>query len=109
MVLQLHEGGRAHDAAGHDAAGEAHIGEIALFGIVARCDFRGGGVHRVQGGRIWIDAQFAEFRKGFPAAAFLFVEVVGICHVKSDFSFYRCKVKKNLFYIGESRFFLAKF
>ena len=83
VVLQFHEGSRAHDAAGHDAAGDADVGEVALLGLEARRDLRRGGVDGVERGRIWIDAQFAEFREGFPASALLFVEVDGICHVKN--------------------------
>ena len=74
-VLQLHEGGRAHDAAGHDASGDADVGEIALLGLVPFRDLDGRRIHGIQGCRIWIDAQFAESRKGFPPSAFLLVEV----------------------------------
>ena len=39
-----------------------------------------GGVDGVEGGRIWIDAQFAEFREGFPASELLFVVFGNRCH-----------------------------
>ena len=83
VVLQLHEGSRAHDAAGHDAAGDADVGEVALLGLEARRDLRGGGVDGVQGGGVGIDAQFADLREGLPPAEFLFVAFDGSCHIGS--------------------------
>ena len=94
-VLQLHEGGGAHDAAGHDASGDADVAEVAFFGAVSFRDFDGGGIDGIQGCRIGVDAQFAQFREGFPASPFLFVEVDCNSHGFQKSFFMVAKVRKT--------------
>ena len=73
LVLKFDEGSRAHNPAGHNSSGNAYIRKIALLGVVTLLDGSCSGIHRIQRCRIRLDAQFAEFAQGIPAALFLFV------------------------------------
>ena len=80
MVLQLHEGGGAHDAPGHDAAGDADILEVALFGVEARGDLRRRRIDRVERCRIGVDTEFPEPGEGFPPSELLLIALIHVCH-----------------------------
>ncbi len=79
VVLQLHEGGCAHDAAAHDAAGDAHILEVAFFGFEAFCNFYGGGIDGIHRGRVRIDAQLTKFIQRLSSSELLLVKFC-VCH-----------------------------
>ena len=57
-VLDLAEGGRAHDSAGHQTARDADFLEVAFLWVKAGLDFLCGRIDRIEWRRIRIDAQF---------------------------------------------------
>ena len=100
FVLKLTEGCGTHYAPAHKPSGYAYLLEIAFLGIVACLDFGCVGVYGIECCRIWLNAQFPELRKGFPAQKFLFA-VFHICHFLVSSKVYKSTIFMEFYQISK--------